>query len=282
MSKDARKPKSAQKLIEEVSKPKKKFDFAKLAAKVRKEDIKEREKKLPAKIRRIQKRITAAVPSRKRFVKVRTGVESIITTAGIGKIPKKTKSRKGEGIQAGPGRPKGTYKFSIPGKGPVPVHVYKKWVARQKALARIKALAQVKAIQKSQTAPFTEEEIKGVPEVEEVEGMEMQMPTKESILAGVPPPQAPPQQIQQPGEARAQLDFRGQRNVLSPVGGNILQAPNVMRGELRNVGEVPVVRLGERPQANPQGELFTNIDPVTGRQIIQRRVSEKFMTGEAL
>ena len=186
-----------------------------------------------------------------------------MTTAGIGKIPRKTKSRKGQGVQAGAGRPKGSYKFSIPGRGPVPIHVYKKWVTQQKALARIKALEQVKTIQEEQ-AQTAEGEFE---EVQQIQQQVIQQPIQQppQQFQQVKRPQ-PTQQIQQQGVARGDLDFAS-RGVLTPTGGNILDAPNINKGELTNVGGIPVVRLGERPQANPDGEVYTNIDPVTGNPV---------------
>ena len=66
---------------------------------------------------------------------------------------------------------------------------------------------------------------------------------------------------------------------------NILNAPNFQQGALRNVGateETPAVVVGDRPNPNPYGEEYTDIDPGSGRTIVQRRPNEKWVTGEAL
>lgn len=65
---------------------------------------------------------------------------------------------------------------------------------------------------------------------------------------------------------------------------NILNAPNVNMGQMRNVGSInekPAVTLSERPVTNPHGDQFTEIDPVSGKVMLKRRISEKWMTGEA-
>jgi len=66
---------------------------------------------------------------------------------------------------------------------------------------------------------------------------------------------------------------------------NILNAPNFNQGGLRNVGqteEAQSVTLGERPNSNPYGTEYTEIEPGTGRVILKRRPQEKWMTGESL
>ena len=66
---------------------------------------------------------------------------------------------------------------------------------------------------------------------------------------------------------------------------NILNAPNFQKGALRRVGETeetPTVVVGERPNPNPYGTEYTDIDPGSGRTIIHRRPQEKWVTGEAL
>ncbi len=212
--------------------------------------------------------------------------------AGIpAKFPKKKgKSRKGESVRARAGRPSGSFKFSIPGRGPVPIHVYKKWLAEQKAKARIKALAHVTAVQSGKAAPINGEEQFEEAPVEVTQPEEFQQaPQPVAIQQQFTPEQIrqiqaqraqqPQQQSRQQGVAMGNLDF-STSSILTPQS-NILNAPKINRGELTNVGEVPSVRLGERPQTNPMGDVFTDIDPVTGNTIVRRRISEKFATGEA-
>ncbi len=223
-------------------------------------------------------------------------VKGAVILAGVPAVfPKKKtkgKSRKGESVRASAGRPKGSYKFTIPGRGPVPIHVYKKWLSEQKAKARIKALAHVQAIQTGESPPINGDEFEAEPSqevppqqfeevapVQVVQQRAQQQFQQAQVLSQTP--RHAPQQLPAQGVPRENLDF-SRRGILTPQGGSILSAPNIARGELRGVGEVSVVTLGDRPQTNPRGELFTQIDPVTGRSIVHRRISEKFATGEAL
>lgn len=216
-------------------------------------------------------------------------VKGAVTLAGVpAAFPRaKGKSRKGESVRASAGRPKGpSGKFVIPGRGAVYEKEWRKYVSQQKEIARLKEKARIKALREGKGVPADSEQFEAAP----VEGL----PTEqfEEVAPVQVVQQRPSQQFQQAqvlsqaprpaqGVPRETLDFsRG--GVLTPQGGNILNAPNVARGELRGVGEVSVVKLGERPQTNPRGELFTQIDPVTGKSIVHRRITEKFATGEAL
>lgn len=194
-------------------------------------------------------------------------VRGVTTLVGVpAKFPK-VKDKKEPSVHRGRGRPRQSYKYSIPSKGPVPVHIYKKWLTRQRALARLRAevspeqlAAQQLAAQQIPTEEFEEEA------AEEIQTEEL-----EEVPTARPTPQP------------ARLPVQIQRQVVgAPVSDNILHAPNIARGELRNAGGFPSVRLGERPVTNPQGEVFTQIDPATGKPILQRRINEKFATGELL
>ena len=75
-------------------------------------------------------------------------------------------------------------------------------------------------------------------------------------------------------------------NILTPIGPGILDAPQVFKGEMRNVtksnpdeGEV---KLGQRPQTNPYGDEYLEIEAGSGKPVIRKRIREKWMTGEAL
>lgn len=50
-------------------------------------------------------------------------------TTGVSRV-----SRTG---RTGAGRPRSTYKYSIPGRGPVPVKVYKRWLRQQRIMAQM-------------------------------------------------------------------------------------------------------------------------------------------------
>ena len=73
--------------------------------------------------------------------------------------------------------------------------------------------------------------------------------------------------------------------ILTATGPQIMDAPNVFKGEMRNVyqsGDVPAVRLSERPQTNPYGNEYLEIEIGSGKPVIRKRITEKWMTGEAL
>jgi hypothetical protein len=73
---------------------------------------------------------------------------------------------------------------------------------------------------------------------------------------------------------------------LTAVGPSILEAPKVFKGEMRNVTksnpEEGLVKMGDRPQTNPFGDEYLSINLMNGKGVLRRRVTEKFMTGEAL
>ena len=215
----------------------------------------------------------------------------IVQIAGLSRVVRMPgKSKKGQRVYAGRGRPRGSYKYFIPGKGKVSVFEYKKWLTQQRALARIKAAENIKAIQAQQVEPLQDGVIQesqegeyypeeGMEEYEEPTQQIRQVPKVRQVYQQYQQYQQSPQQYQQP--IQQQVQQRGQ-TVGGPVADHILNAPNIARGELRHGTQIPTVRLSERPQANPQGEMYTQIDPMSGRTIIHRRISEKFATGEAL
>lgn len=300
-SKDAKKKPFAEKLVSQIERKKKpKVDFAKIAKKLAKEEAAKKKARRDAFLRGKDLRPLRKVLTKKtkkgvvvrKFETAGRAVQAAAQLAGVpAAFPRKAKSRKGESVRASAGRPKGSFKFSIPGRGPVPIHVYKKWLAEQKAKAKIEALARLKAIQSGQQAPIDgeqfqeelpQEEFEEAPQQFEAEPRQLQ-PSPDQIRQQIQQARVlqSQQQIQQQRVAKGDLDF-GRGGIQDSSGGNILNAPNVAKGELRNVGEVPSVRLGDRPQTNPQGELFTQVDPITGRTLVRRRISEKFATGEAL
>jgi hypothetical protein len=66
----------------------------------------------------------------------------------------------------------------------------------------------------------------------------------------------------------------------------ILDAPDVFKGQMRNVvqggKDIPSVHLGERPQGNPTGDLYLDVEIGSNKPVIKKRTSEKLMTGESL
>jgi len=63
---------------------------------------------------------------------------------------------------------------------------------------------------------------------------------------------------------------------------HILNAPNVFRGELKDVGSVSAIQHMDtinKPVINSEGEYFTDVDPFTGKHIVRRRVKERWTHG---
>lgn len=211
------------------------------------------------------------------------------------------------------GRPVGTWKYSIPGKGKVPVQVYKAWLAREKAKYRIKGSAgqETQPIRYRtygqptehqpavRTAVVSEE---GVVEVERpvMEKPIVQQPGQEEYRQHVPEEyyeEQRRQQIQQmdnplhapninKGEmvGSAQGTFAG-----GPTGSTILQAPNVNKGEMRNEYYQPRQRgettqhfdTVQRPVINEYGDEYIDIDPASGRPLLRRRIRERWIQPDA-
>jgi len=74
--------------------------------------------------------------------------------------------------------------------------------------------------------------------------------------------------------------------MLSPVGPQIMDAPNAFTGEMRNINknasDLGEVRLSERPQTNPFSETYLEIELGSGKPVIRHRPREKWMDGSAL
>jgi hypothetical protein len=71
----------------------------------------------------------------------------------------------------------------------------------------------------------------------------------------------------------------------APRRGNILNAPNFMRGELREVKDKGVVIKHfdtlQNPITNRYGDEYLEVDPISGKPILRKRLKERWATGEA-
>lgn len=81
---------------------------------------------------------------------------------------------------------------------------------------------------------------------------------------------------------QGELKNTGGSILTTKPGDDILHAPDIMKGQLRNIKPSATTKLGPRPQTLPQYEQYIEIDPISNRQVIKRRLSEKWATGEAL
>jgi len=148
------------------------------------------------------------------------------------------------------GRPRGTYKHLISGKGAVDIYTYRKWQSRQRALERLQGPGQ----QYSEHLPTSS--------------------------VSTPPTQQQPLPLSQSYVPPSTNIFQERQGVES---GNILHAPNVFRGELRNVGANTAVENVDKlnkPNANLGGDYYTDVDPMSGRPILKRRIRERWLTNE--
>lgn len=172
-------------------------------------------------------------------------------------------SKKGQGYSH-PGRPRGTYIYSIPGKGPVSIYVYRKWARQQRSLAKLQqGMAVQQMPQQFQQFPhqpqqFQQQNIQPQAYRQQIQPQLAQMPIQQPI--SYPQPQ---QVVQQP------RDY------------NILHAPNPFKGELRNVGMNSPLNANNVnvPVTNPQGSQYVEIDPMSGRPILKNRHTERWLSG---
>ena len=163
------------------------------------------------------------------------------------------------------GRPTGTYKNVIPGKGPVHIYQYRKWLRRQRALKRLQR----------------------EPEYEDFEGERIQTQTEEEFT---PEPQGEIAQekfTEDRGGYEAIREDRGEMRAGETIQrgkSSILSASNVfnpqerarlppMKDPVQNVDTV------HKPVVNPEGDYYTDIDPLSGKPILQRRVRERWAEG---
>lgn len=225
------------------------------------------------------------------------GLVRLLTPAGT--VPSAASS-KNKGRRGRPAGPSGRY--FIPGVGPVGVYQYRAWLANQR---RLRSLRGDESVQQMQTQAKQVYMPEGIPaeqaayaqevpayQFNQIRGQDIPRQPKlirPSGTGNLVQQQEIQLQMQQadnillaPQFMKGQLTNTG-ADILSDKGRpNILQAPNAFLGQLRNLQARNPVELGEKPITNPYGDYFTTIDPITGNAIIQRRVKEKWLTGEAL
>lgn len=208
---------------------------------------------------------------------------------------------KGKGKKGRPEGPSG--KYFIPGVGAVGVYQYRTWLRQQKRVSRLKMMngggynsqSQMQGESQQRFAPTEQVMIDEAAPAEQFNEMER-------ISEPMQPTQIRPvgtdgmdyeKQMQLIMQQRDSILLAPQflKGELKNAGGdilsdsgrpNILQAPNINLGQMRNLQARNPVELGERPITNPSGNYFTTIDPITGNPILQRRISEKWLDGRAI
>lgn len=209
----------------------------------------------------------------------------------------------------GKGRPSGpSGKYFIEGN-PVYEEQYQQYRSKQRALNRMSPSA-------AQSAPLTAEQIQSVEQLQLQQQTQLPMPEEmtqpEQMQMQMQMQRQMPVQAEMPMPTEDYLDVKGRQlqeqlndnilkapnfmkgelkatggNILTPTGPQILDAPQVLKGQMRtlnrqNPQEFSEVKLSQRPQTNPMGSEFLDIELGSGKPVIRRRITEKFMTGEAL
>lgn len=224
----------------------------------------------------------------------------------------------------GRGRPAGpSGEYKIGGK-PVYEAEFQQYAAKQNALNRmlpsqqqsatlnpeyVAYLKAQKAAERGETQTVYTEDgmpMEGIPQAEGAEGLpkmgtsmmqtgqqqiEMQQKrayqraTPDEVKAAQYQAQAVDNPLMAPNFMKGELKAAG-GSILTPIGPSILEAPQVFKGEMRNVTKTNPdegeVKLSERPQTNPYGDEWLDIEIGSGKPVIRRRPREKWMTGEAL
>jgi hypothetical protein len=217
--------------------------------------------------RKLKKRFT---PSNRKYQTVRARSMSAYqtlapTTHGYvaPRMPSKKGSKGNRTRALSVGRPRGVYKYNIPGRGPVHVYEYRKWLRRSQAMQRLQA---------------------GLPSQPQYNQQYSQY-QQQYAQQRYPPVSAPPQNpYQQPQpNSRPYPEYQQQNPQIRSD--NILHAPNIFKGELTNVGQNnPIISSANmnRPVSNPRGDQYIEVDPMSGKQILRTRSRERWLTGDPL
>ena len=229
--------------------------------------------------RRGMRRLTAApgkaeIKKSRKYRKAAIGMMGLMLPIETGHL---TSGKKG-------GRPRGTYKHAIPGKGGVPVQQYRRWSAAQRRLQRMKDQQLVAMAQRG--GPHTST---ASPEGQ-AETMPEEMATRDTPTSYEEPeevettyeevPQTPYRDVEQPGDYQEQQPSDYQE---PPRSDNILNAPSISRGELRNERPKNPYKGPDdtaKPIVNPYGDYFTDVDPMTGKPLLQKRIRERWLAGD--
>ena len=193
-------------------------------------------------------------------ISVRSPMQFIQADTGIRLGPQKAKKVR---VTRGKGRPSGpSGRYFIPGKGPVGVYEWRKWAAQERMLRQMQQAQQMARMPPQARAYYAQ--TGELP------------PTQQEMMA---------QRIHQQAMMQQQPE-----TVASPRNDNILNAPNIMRGEMIRRPNQPEVNIAgrvtgptadeaPRPVVNPHGDIYMDIDPMSGRPILRRRISEKWLAG---
>jgi hypothetical protein len=234
-------------------------------------------KQIASRLRRVTKPLTKPET---------TGLKLASAILPRGTIPRRayaTSEKKESNVRYGrPGRPRGALSggYYIPGKGAVDVREWRKWTAKQRKLKRMMTPQQASE-QYAKSQSYQESYPQEVPS--ETEGYQPTLQMEQERIRQMQIERM--QQVQSPYQENQLTREPGVR-LATEQSQNILNAPNIMRGEMTKVvsgiNEKPIINLPQRPVTNPNGSEFIEIDPASGRPMVRRRITEKWMSGEAL
>ena len=264
--------------------------------------------------------------SKKRFAKTTPLMSAYALATGT----QTQRVGKGVGGKGRPKRPSGRYR--IPGRGPVYVGEYKRWLAanRAKRMMMAKKLPESEAYETNPDVYLAQEELSDVgspqgrlgyvqPEhegqVAQTVGPDGQFSQEAGLGLSTGPTYYGPEEeeyqeeqhlqpVQQEGRTALESEnphhapnvFKGELagTVHLQVGGptregTILNAPDVGRGELRLPSSqgspaANVMQTGmdyiKKPITNPEGDVYVDIDPASGRPILRKRSRERWLSGD--
>jgi hypothetical protein len=189
-----------------------------------------------------------------------TGVESV-SSSGIPTYTKpKLKAYGGKTGKIGRGRPRGpSGRYVIPGKGPVGVYQYRRWLQSVKKLRQLRG-------QDAYPQP-------------QYQGQRMPMQRGGYVPQQIP--QNAPQQVQQQQIQAQEYQNPYPEETQQPVGSfNALQVPNLLKQGSAAVTPInPFKQLSifnvQTPVNNPTGEYYTESDWMTGQQVLRRRSQDR-------
>jgi len=207
-------------------------------------------------------------------------------------------TRFGPAVRGRPSGPSGRY--MIEGK-PVFEEQYQKWASEQRALNRItpSTAQQAPLTQEEQMTPqqiVTSDETRGYPstsvpmtpgEIQESKTTEtfQRGPTAEEVRMAQELAQQQDNIMNAPNILKGELKATG-GSLLTPTGPQIMDAPNAFKGQLRNLNResksIDEIKLGMRPQTNPMGEEYIDIELGSNKPVLKRRIRERWITGESL
>jgi hypothetical protein len=164
----------------------------------------------------------------------------------------------------GRGRPRGSYKYIIPGKGAISVFEYRKWARYQNRMRIMQRQQEIAQVAKSN--PQLAQQMAENPQFDTRQAnMPQQQYNQEQRAYSQPMPQQNnPYTFGQASQSQG-LPMMGSMNLLSmKMNQGVVQAP------VNSVGDP-----NQTPITNPSGDYYTEPDFFSGKQVLRRRSSDR-------